>query len=106
MSKLKKYDKAIAVFFGVLILVFLYLMTRKDFFEWAFMRHQNQLSWYSRPLFLIPFCYFAYKRSWAGALISTFAMLTSMFWFPQPERVSEQVIEFLQFERQYLMGKW
>jgi len=103
---MKRYDKPLAIFFGILTLVFLYLMTRESFFEWAFQRHQNQLSWYSRPLFLIPFCYFAYRRSWSGAVVSLFALLTSMFWFPQPEKVSEGVREFLHFERQYLTGEW
>jgi hypothetical protein len=98
----QKLDRPIALLFGVLTLLFIYLMTRETFFEWAFQRHQNQLSWYTRPLFLIPFCYFAYRRSLAGIMISLFALLTSMFWFPQPEVVSEQVKEFLNFEKQYL----
>jgi len=102
----QKLDRPIALLFGVLTLLFIYLMTRETFFEWAFQRHQNQLSWYTRPLFLIPFCYFAYRRSLAGIMISLFALLTSMFWFPQPEVVSEQVKEFLNFERQYLTTDW
>lgn len=103
---MKRYDKPFAIIFGLLTLIFLYLMTQEAFFEWAFRRHQNQLSWYSRPLFLIPYCYFAYRRSWAGVMISVFALLTSMFWFPQPEVVSEQVKEFLSFERSYLTTDW
>jgi hypothetical protein len=102
----KKLDRVTAIIFALLTLTFLYLMTREAFFEWAFRRHQNQLSWYFRPLFLIPFCYFAYRRSLAGIMISLFALLTSMFWFPQPEVVSEQVKEFLSFERQYLTTNW
>lgn len=101
-----KLDRITATIFGLLTLTFLYLMTQEAFFEWAFRRHQNQLSWYSRPLFLIPYCYFAYRRSWAGVMISVFALLTSMFWFPQPDVVSEQVKEFLSFERQYLTTNW
>ena len=102
----RKLDRIIAIIFALLTLTFLYLMTQEAFFEWAFRRHQNQLSWYSRPLFLIPYCYFAYRRSWAGVMISLFALLTSMFWFPQPDVVSEQVKEFLSFERQYLTTNW
>ena len=34
-----------------------------DFLNWAWARHHNPLSWYIRPLFVLPFCYFAYKRS-------------------------------------------
>ena len=29
-----------------------------------------------------------------------------MFWFPKPEIVSENVIDFLKFEKKYLYGKW
>ena len=34
-----------------------------EFTAWAWERHHNILSWYIRPLFLLPFCYFAYRRS-------------------------------------------
>ena len=33
---------------------------------WAWARHHNILSWYIRPLFLLPFCFFAYRRSLPG----------------------------------------
>ena len=39
-------------------------------------------------------------------MISIFALFSSMFWFPKPEIVSEKVIEFLKFEKDYLYGKW
>jgi len=103
---MKAYDKWIGLFFGLAIVLFVIAMTRETFFDWAFARHQNQWSWYLRPLFLIPFCYFAYQRSWAGVMISLFALLTSMFWFPQPDEVHPQVQEFLAFEKQYLTGNW
>lgn len=105
--KLKSYEKVLALAFGVLTLLFLVLLfTNKDFFNWAYERHQNQLSWYIRPLFLMPFCYFAYKRNWAGILGTIFFLLTSMFWFPKPDIVSEQVKQFLQMEKQWLSGDW
>nr|WP_320022777.1 hypothetical protein [uncultured Draconibacterium sp.] len=59
-----KYDKTIAAIFAGLTIIFIILaMNSQPFFYWVFERHHNQLSWYIRPLFLIPFCYFAYKRS-------------------------------------------
>jgi len=38
-----------------------------DFVGWAWERHHNPLSWWIRPLFLIPFAFFAYRRSWVGS---------------------------------------
>ncbi|WP_205123385.1 hypothetical protein [Maribacter aurantiacus] len=39
-------------------------------------------------------------------MISIFALFTSMFWFPKPEIVSEDVIAFLEFEKEYLYSDW
>jgi hypothetical protein len=64
------------------------------------------LSWYIRPLFLIPFCYFAYKRSWAGISVTIFLLFTSMFWFPTPAVVSEEARQFLKIEIDYLNSSW
>ncbi|MGG2134749.1 hypothetical protein AB1284_26250 [Bacillus sp. S2(2024)] len=77
-----------------------------DFFTWAFERHQNILSWYIRPLFLLPFCYFSYKRSIKGIIITLVALATSMFWFPKPTTVNPKVEAFLEIEMDYLFGKW
>ena len=30
--------------------------TTDEFAAWAWARHHNELSWYIRPLFLLPFC--------------------------------------------------
>jgi hypothetical protein len=105
--KARDYDKLLGIVFGVLTLAFLILaFTNESFFNWAYARHQNQLSWYIRPLFLLPFSYFAYKRSWAGIMATIFLMLTSMFWFPKPSIVGEQVKQFLDMEKQWLTGDW
>jgi hypothetical protein len=76
------------------------------FLSWAWARHHNVLSWYIRPLFLLPFCYFAYRRSLAGIVITLVALATSMSWFPAPENPSPAVIEMLAAEEEYLTGKW
>ena len=39
-------------------------------------------------------------------MVSIFALFTSMFWFPKPEVVNQSVIEFLEFEKDYLYGEW
>ena len=53
-----------------------------DLASWAWARHHNVLSWYVRPLFFLPFCYFAYKRSLFGMVLTLVALATSMAWFP------------------------
>lgn len=80
--------------------------TMKEFIAWAWDRHHNVLSWYIRPLFFIPFCFFAYRRSLFGIVLTLLALATSMFWFPAPERVSLAVTEMLAAEEQYLTTNW
>jgi hypothetical protein len=75
-----------------------------DFLVWAWLRHHNILSWYIRPLFIIPFVYFAYKRSWQGMLVTLLALATSMFWFPAPQIPDPRVAQFLQAEREFILG--
>lgn len=100
-------DKLIASLFLALTVLFVVVsMTNKTFFDWVFDRHHNQWSWYLRPIFLIPFCFFAYKRTWAGISITVCCLFTSMFWFNKPEVVSESVASFLQFEKDWLYGEW
>jgi hypothetical protein len=77
-----------------------------EFIAWAWARHHNVLSWYIRPLFLLPFCYFAYKRSLWGIVLTVVALATSMFWFPAPEHSSPAVNEMLASEREYLTANW
>jgi hypothetical protein len=77
-----------------------------EFLAWSFERHHNILSWYIRPLFLLPFCYFAYKRGIKGIIITLVALATSMFWFPKPTTVNPKVEAFLEMEMDYLFGEW
>jgi hypothetical protein len=106
----KRTDIVLSV--GTLALVILAVVgmaatgTIDEFGAWAWERHHNVLSWYIRVLFLLPFCYFAYRRSLFGMVLTLVALATSMFWFPAPERTDPQVLEFLAMEREYLAGEW
>lgn len=77
-----------------------------EFVAWAWERHHNVLSWYIRPLFLLPFCYFAYRRSLFGITLTLVALATSMFWFPAPQTINPAVIEMLAAEEEYLTANW
>jgi len=68
--------------------------------EWIWNRHQNQFSWYSRPLFIIPACYYAYRQK-IGFIICILVLLgTSLFWFTPPSEVSETISGYLDWERE------
>src|SRR5829696_189617 len=73
-----------------------------DLLLWIWARHHNELSWYVRPLFLLPFCYFAYRRSLLGILVTLLVFPTNLFWFPAPENPSPRVEGYLAWERQFL----
>jgi hypothetical protein len=77
-----------------------------EFVAWAWARHHNVLSWYVRPLFILPFCFFAYRRSLLGIVLTLLALATSMFWFPAPEHASPAVNEMLRAEEAYLTANW
>jgi hypothetical protein len=77
-----------------------------DFWAWAWARHHNPLSWYIRPLFVLPYCYFAYKRSVAGLALTIVGVFTSMFWFPAPSEADPRAAAFLAMEQQYVTGGW
>ncbi|ACA40161.1 hypothetical protein J2D69_10630 [Lysinibacillus sphaericus] len=104
---MRKYDTPLAIFFALcstsLLIAFIF---NHDLLDWAFARHHNQFSWYIRPIFIIPFCFFAFKRSLAGISFTLFCIFTSMFWFPEPTTVDTIVQEFLQYEVDYLTGDW
>lgn len=81
-------------------------ITAVDFLEWAWQRHHNILSWYIRPLFLLPLAWFAWRRSGFGITLTLVALATSMFWFPAPATPDPRVEEFLAFEQEWLTGQW
>lgn len=103
----RNLDKTLALFFAICSIgLLIAFILNRDLLDWAFTRHQNQLSWYIRPLFIIPFCFFAYKRNLAGIFFTLFCLITSMFWFPEPSVVDEKVHVFLQYEIDYLTSDW
>ena len=77
-----------------------------DFVSWAWSRHHNPLSWYIRPLFVLPFCYFAYRKNTWGVVLTIIAVASSMFWFPAPEAADPRAAAFLAMERAYVAGAW
>jgi len=105
--KVKSADIILGTLSFVFTILFITaLLTNRSFFEWVYNRHHNLISWYIRPLFLIPFCFFSYKRSFSGIGFTLLALFTSMFWFPAPDSVNEKVNEFLTMEMNYLHGSW
>ncbi|MFC4338136.1 hypothetical protein [Salininema proteolyticum] len=70
-----------------------------DFLEWAWPRHLNPISWYIRPLFFLPMAYFAWKRRPWLLTATIAAMLSSFFWFPEPEVVNDDMQQVLDMER-------
>ena len=104
-NKINNIDKLGSLIFILLTILFICLLFfNKSFLNWTFERHHNILSWYIRPLFLIPFCYFSYKRKLMGIFMTIFFLLTSMFWFPKPTNVSTQINEFLNLEQKFLLN--
>ena len=105
--KFKRVDCIAGLFFALAaIAIITVFFTNKTFFEWAFTRHQNTLSWYIRPLFIIPIVIGAHKKSYSVIFASIFSLFTSMFWFPVPATIDERVTGFLNFEKDYLTSGW
>ena len=75
------------IFLLAIVIIIYYFFSDERFFYWAFERHQNILSWYIRPIFIIPIVVGAYLKSFSIISISIFSLFTSMFWFPVPDKV-------------------
>ena len=107
MDKLRKFDIVIGILFGITTIILIHLFFSNDiFFMWVFQRHHNMLSWYTRPLFIIPIIWSAYKKLFSGISISIFGLFTSMFWFPKPNITNPEIVKFLNFEVNYLKSGW
>ncbi|MBU2243238.1 MAG: hypothetical protein KJ631_12270, partial [Alphaproteobacteria bacterium] len=94
------------VFTLALAAVLWMFFTTPPFFDWAFARHQNTLSWIARPVLVLPYCYFAWRRWLPGVILSVLAIVSSMFWFPVPAAPREDVLAFLAMERALLQSGW
>jgi len=100
-------SRIIALIFLALSIAFVeQALTNYAFQDWLFARHHNVLSWYIRPLLLIPIMLAAWWRSWAGLMAGIFALLTSMAWFPAPAVADANVTHFLADEVAFLRGGW
>lgn len=103
----KKMDFILGMIFAAATVIFILVFLTNDlFFNWAFNRHHNIISWYIRPLFIVPIVLFAFKKNLTGIFGSIFALFTSMFWFPAPLESNPQVLSFLEYEMEYLIGTW
>jgi hypothetical protein len=74
-----------------------------ELFEWVWARHHNELSWYVRPLFIVPFCWFAHRRRPWGLVLTVLLLPTSLFWFPAPDQPSPRAEAYLDWERQFFL---
>lgn len=105
MNNRVSLDKVVLCFVGLVLLYSLILLLHAffngvDIGNWIWDRHQNQFSWYSRPLFIIPACYYAYHRKIWHVISFMLLLATSLFWFPAPLQVSPKVIAYLEWEKQ------
>ncbi len=91
---------------SALLGIFIAFFQIEAFFDWAFERHQNILSWWIRPMMILPFAAAAWWRSWTGIWLALIALFTSMFWFPVPDAPDPEVLAFLQMERDLLSSGW
>jgi hypothetical protein len=74
--------------------------------NWIWDRHLNPLSWYIRPVLMIPIALAAYFRQSYLLIVSFIAFMTSMFWFNKPQQVNPLAKKALDYERNYLKSNW
>lgn len=104
---MKKENKiAVLTLASLIVAIITTSFASYTFFDWAFNRHLNPISWYIQPVFLLTFCFFAYRKSIVGILATVLMSLTSAFWFPQPERVSELATTLTYFQAEWFYGVW
>lgn len=103
MTHIQKIDNLVAcliaaiLVYSAVILGAAYL-AGTDLGTWVWDRHQNQFSWYSRPLFIIPAAYYAYRRKLAHVAGFMLLLKASLFWFAAPTTVPPEISEYLAWE--------
>jgi len=78
----------------------------QPFWDWAWARHQNPLSWVVRPFTIPLYAYFAYRRNLLGLLTTIIGIAASMYWFPIPIVPNTDIAHFLAQEQTYLTTDW
>ena len=68
MDKSRKFDIAIGILFGIMTIILIHLFFSNNiFFMWAFQRHHNILSWYTKRCFQeFQFLFLVYLRVCSG----------------------------------------
>lgn len=101
-------DRVVAIAI-ILLLSYSVLLLAQAYFSdvditaWIWDRHQNLFSWYSRPLFIIPACYYAYRHKLWYTVGFMVLMFTSLFWFAAPTEVSPYVSDYLAWEKEFFL---
>jgi hypothetical protein len=104
---MKQKDFFISLIITVFSILFVILiLTHRDLFDWVFERHKNLWSWYIKPIFILPFCWLAYKRNLIGLSVCILIFVSSFFWFPAPEVISESVKDIVGQEVTWLFSEW
>lgn len=101
-------DKLVLGLIGAVLLYSIIILIQAKFSgehigDWIWNRHQNQFSWYSRPLFIVPACYYAYRKKLWHIIGFMLLLFASLFWFPSPDLVSESVANYLEWEKELFL---
>jgi len=104
-SRSKALDRLVFFAIVVALLASIGLLVRaylngESIGPWIWDRHQHPFSWYSRPLFLIPACYYAYRQRLLHVIGLMLCLVCSLFWFNAPDAVPSHVQEYLEWEKQ------
>jgi hypothetical protein len=75
-----------------------------DLGAWVWARHHNLASWYVRPFFILPYCWFAFRRNRIGLALTMLLFPTSLFWFPAPVEPSPEAERYLAWEQEFFLG--